>query len=134
MSKVGQSEYVPGVCNIGSVEAINRRKMAINASLLTIFVWGSFLVLKAPVFTYVLIALPAFVATTAYLQSRYRFCAGFGAEGIYNFSTQIGKTQRVMSPQDRAKDKKKAVSITIQATAISIVISIFAGITSLILK
>lgn len=128
-----KSEYVPGVCNIGNVEAANRRKTAMGAAIATIVVWATLILLDAPVFAYLLISLPAFVAATAYIQSRERFCAGFGAEGLYNFSDELGKTQKATKAEDLSKDKKKAISITVQSAIIGVVLAIVAGIISLAL-
>lgn len=128
------NEYVPGVCNIGNVEAANRRKTAIGAAALTGVTWIALVLLGAPAFAYSLIALPAFVAATAYIQSRLHFCAGFGAEGLYNFSNELGKTKQSNSSNDRAKDKKKAVQITVQATFLGIFTAMIAAATSLVLN
>ena len=132
MANTKANQYVPGVCNIGEIEATNRRKMAMNAAVVTILLWASLLILGAPTFAFVLVALPGFVAATAYMQSKQRFCAGFGAEGLYNFSDELGKTQKAANADDRAKDKKKAISITVNAALAGTALAAVAAGTSLL--
>jgi hypothetical protein len=127
MAKKPPPEYIPGVCNIGDTEAKSRLRMALLASVLTITIWASLLVLIVPTFTYLFLVLPAFAAATSYIQYKEHFCAGFGSEGFYNFSDKLGKIERSDNPDDVSKDRKKALSITIRALTVGIIVAAFAA-------
>ena len=44
-----------------------------------------------------------------YLQAWLRFCAGFGARGVFNFA-DLGRTDPVVDPEARARDRAMAAS------------------------
>jgi hypothetical protein len=64
------------------------------------------------------------MTSIGFLQARKRFCLAYGLTGLFNFGT-IGKVQKVISPADRAMDRKTAITLLFQSTVISI---LFAGI------
>ncbi len=128
-----KNEYIPGVCNIGGAEAENRLKTAKVSGVITLVAWALLLAIQAPALTFALLALPAFTAATAYIQSKQRFCAGFGAEGLYNFSDTVGNFKKASKASDRAKDKKKAINITIKAAIIGIVVAAIAALSAFVL-
>ena len=47
----------------------------------------------APPLTRLLVALPAAASASGYLQAWFKFCAGFGSRGIFNFG-DLGTTTR----------------------------------------
>ena len=133
MAKETKQEYIPGVCNIGNAEANNRRRTAYGASAVALIVWATLLYIQAPSATLLIVGLPGFVAGTAFIQARQRFCAGFGAEGLYNFTDTVGAYSKSEKADDRAKDKRKAVQITKQAAVIGTVTGALAVVSAVVL-
>jgi hypothetical protein len=80
------------------------------------------IVIGAPDWTRFLVAIPAVGAAAGYLQARLKFCAGFGAAGVFNFG-RLGPTEQVQSMEDRRRDRARALQIG----AASVVIGIAAG-------
>lgn len=133
MPKKPSAQYVPGTCNIGETEIRSRRHLAVGFSTATILLWLGLLIFGAPAVAYILLALPAFIAATSYIQAKERFCAGFGAEGYYNFSDKLGQVERSDNPDDQSKDRKKAFSITARALSIGLLVAAFAAGTAVLI-
>ena len=63
---------------------------------------GALLVaIDAPNWTRLLIAIPAVMAASGYIQARLKFRAGFGSRGVFNFG-EVGPMERVAGEADRA--------------------------------
>jgi hypothetical protein len=114
--------YQPGVCNIGPAEIARRRRAGHVGLIATIAVFIVLIVIGAPDWTRFLVAIPAVGAAAGYLQARLKFCAGFGAAGVFNFG-RLGPTEQVESMEDRRRDRVRALQIG----AASVVIGIAAG-------
>ena len=61
----------------------------------------------APPIARLLVALPAAVAASGYLQAWFRFCAGFGSRGVYNFGA-LGSTRPVEDGEAHRRDRSRA--------------------------
>lgn len=119
------SGYQPGTCNIGAPE-IARRRRAGHIALAAAFVLLVVLVaIGAPPLTRLLLVLPAAAAASGYLQAHFRFCAGFGSRGIYNFG-DVGTTQEVVDPDARRRDRGRARQIGLASLAIGVVVGMVA--------
>ena len=81
----GTTDYVPGQCNIGQAEIAGRRRAGHVGVVATIGLLAVLVAIGAPPLTRLVIAVPAAVAASGYLQARLRFCAAFGSRGVYNF-------------------------------------------------
>jgi hypothetical protein len=114
--------YQPGVCNIGPAEIARRRRAGHTGLIATIAAFIVLIVIGAPDWTRFLVAIPAVGAAAGYLQARLKFCAGFGAAGVFNFG-RLGPTEQVQSMEDRRRDRARALQIG----AASVVIGIAAG-------
>jgi hypothetical protein len=114
--------YQPGVCNIGPAEIARRRRAGHSGLIATIAAFIVLIVIGAPNWTRFLVAIPAVGAAAGYLQARLKFCAGFGAAGVFNFG-RLGPTEQVQRMQDRRRDRARALQIG----AASVVIGIAAG-------
>jgi len=120
-----QSEYVPGVCNIGSAEIARRRNagwvgLAITLVALVVLVW-----IDANPWWRVLLFLPAMASASGFLQAHLRFCAGFSRAGIFNFG-QLGETQTVTNEDSKAKDRRRGNQISLYAAMIGAIVAILA--------
>lgn len=119
----GQSEYIPGLCNIGPAEIRKRRTVAILGLGLLILGIISFRQTHAHHLARTSIFLPALVFSVGFIQSRKKFCLAFGFMGTFNF----GKSRdlaRVASPEDRARDRKTALNILGQAVVLALAITL----------
>lgn len=102
--------YVPGVCNIGPAE-IRRRRLSgrLGLALAVVFLVVAF-ALAIPAPWRALVALPAGLAAAGFLQAGFRFCAGFGIRGLFNFG-DVGVEEEVHEAEFRRKDQRKAMLI-----------------------
>jgi hypothetical protein len=119
------SEYEPGICNIGPVE-IRRRRMAGHVGLVAAVALLTVLVVTgAPPVTRLLVAVPAAVSASGYIQARLRFCAAFGSAGIFNFGG-AGDAVSVADAEARAADRRRALRIGISSAAIGAAVAVLA--------
>ncbi len=117
--------YRPGICNIGPAEIARRRRaghvgLGASAALL-----GGLVAAGAPRPARLLVALPAAVGASGYLQARFHFCAGFGSRGIYNFG-EVGQTVQVEDADARRRDKARSNQIGLASLAIGVAAGILA--------
>ncbi len=119
------SLYQPGVCNIGPAEITRRRMVghigvAVSAALLV-----GLIALHAPPLARLIVALPAAMAATGYLQAQLHFCAGFGSRGVFNFG-ELGRVVEVVDPAARARDRRRSMQIGLASAAIGLAVAVLA--------
>ena len=119
------SEYQPGMCNIGPAEIARRRRAGHTGLIAAIGLFAVLVVIGAPDWTRLLVAVPAIISASGYLQAHLRFCAGFGSAGVFNFG-ELGPTERVQSESDRARDRARAFQIGLASFAIGITVGLIA--------
>jgi len=117
--------YLPGVCNIGPDEIARRRRAGHVGLGSAIVLLGGLVVVGAPPPLRLLVALPAAVAASGYLQARLRFCAGFGSRGIYNFG-ELGQSLPVEDTDARRRDRVRATQIGLASGAIGVAVGLVA--------
>jgi len=113
-----ENAYIPGQCNIGKSEIRKRQTVALFGAVLSLLSLLSFSHLHTSHSARVSIYLPMFVFSIGFVQSRKRFCLAFGFMGTFNF----GRTRdlaRVASPEDRARDRKTALTILFQSAGLA---------------
>ena len=126
-TRAGTTEYRPGICNIGP-EEIARRRMAGHIGLLSTAVLFAVLVaFDAPPLLRLIVALPAAVSASGYLQAWLRFCAGFGSRGVFNFG-RLGQMEEVADADARRRDRTRANQIGLASLLIGAVVGIVAAI------
>jgi hypothetical protein len=118
------SEYIPGVCNIGPPEITKRKQAAWIGLAFTIGLWIVFAILRVPSEWKLLLFLPATMSAIGFLQARMKFCVAFGMIGVFNFSLKVGKTDTVDQAEYRRKDKQKALQLIIYSVLIGIVVAV----------
>jgi len=117
--------YRPGVCNIGPAEIARRRRAGHIGLIATVGLLAVLLALHAPPIARLVLFLPAFAAAIGYLQASFRFCAGFGGRGVFNFG-DIGRMDAVIDPDARAKDRAMATRLALASAAIGAVVAVVA--------
>ena len=117
--------YHSGSCNIGPDEIARRRRVGHVGLLASGVLLGGLLATGAPRPARALVALPASLAASGYLQARLRFCAGFGSRGVFNFG-RIGEVHQVDDPQDRTRDRARARQIGLASLAAGVAAGVIA--------
>lgn len=117
--------YQPGVCNIGPAEIARRRMVGHIGVVATLVLFGVLVVLDVPPIVRLVLALPAAVAASGYIQARMRFCAGFATAGVYNFG-EVGPREQVTDAAASAADRRKGLRIYAASLAIGVAVGIIA--------
>jgi hypothetical protein len=121
-----EARYEPGVCNIGPAEIARRRRTGHIGVIVTIVLLGVLIAIDASPLVRLMVALPAMIAASGYLQARLRFCAGFGAAGVYNLGP-VGSTESVDDDDARSRDRRRARQIGLASFAIGISVGVVAA-------
>jgi hypothetical protein len=90
----------------------------------TILLWAAFAAFRVAAPWRLLLFLPAAMGATGFLQAAMHFCAGFGMRGVFNFGSELGKTDTVEQAEFRLKDRKKANRIGLYSLMIGIAIAL----------
>lgn len=109
---MANTEYIPGVCNIGPAEIARRKRAGYIGLIASVMLFAILLVFNAPPVYRLLIFFPVMSAASGFLQAYFHFCAGFGFKGVYNVVRPAGKTETVQQKEFRKKDRQKALQIT----------------------
>jgi len=113
------SQYVPGACNIGSREILRRRVVGIAALVFAMVSGYTLLAADELARTARLgIFFPLLVSASGFIQARNKFCLAYGLAGTFNFG-KIGDMERVFDAESKKSDRRKAISILIQAALIA---------------
>ena len=119
-------DYQPGVCNIGPAEIARRRRAGHIGVVAALALLALLVAIDAPNWTRLLIAIPAVMAASGYIQARLKFCAGFGSRGVFNFG-EVGPMERVAGEADRARDRARARQIGAASIAIGLAAGVIAA-------
>lgn len=115
-----KNTYIPGVCNIGHTEINRRKRSGWIGFVVTVALWGSFIILNTPPAWRLLLFIPATMTAAGFLQAYMHFCAAFGMKGIYNIVKPAGQTETVGQKEMRAKDRSKALQIIFYSVLIGL--------------
>jgi hypothetical protein len=118
-----ESRYVPGVCNIGDAEIAERNKVGWIGIIVTVILGTILGVLHTAYYWKLILFIPAFLGAMGFLQAWMHFCAGFGLQGVFNFSTEVRKTETIAQTQYRVKDRRRAIAILVYSTFIAAAIT-----------
>jgi hypothetical protein len=118
-------DYRPGVCNIGPAEIAARRRTGHVGVIAALVLLVLLVALAVPPIARIVIALPVAIAASGYLQAYLKFCAGFGARGVFNFGN-LGMTNRVEDALARSADRRRAYQIGLASFAVGLAVGIVA--------
>ncbi len=121
-----QYQYVPGVCNIGKPEIRKRKQGGWAGFVVTVILYILFIYFDVNRIWRLLIFFPATMAAIGFVQARMHFCAYFGISGVFNVSSESGKTDTVEQAEFRAKDRRKAQQIITYSVIIGAVVAAMA--------
>ncbi len=117
--------YQPGVCNIGPDEIAKRRRSGHIGAIATLVMLIVLLAVGAPPLARFLVALPAAIAASGYLQAYFRFCVAFGSAGVFNFGAR-GTTEHVVDAEARARDRQRVLQLSLGIAAIAVSVGVLA--------
>ena len=118
-------DYQPGVCNIGPAEIARRRRSGHIGLIASVVLLIALVAIGAPPLFRLLLILPVAVSASGYLQAYLKFCAGFGAAGVYNFG-EVGTTDKVIDKAAKARDRAKSFRIGGLSFAIGLAVALVA--------
>ena len=107
---MSEIQYIAGSCNIGKGEIKRRQFVAFVGLFLSISTLVTLISIDAPTSSRSGIFFPLMMASVGYIQSRSRFCLAYGFAGTFNVG-KMGDLSRVASSEDRAADRKTALTI-----------------------
>ena len=119
-----KAEYIPGVCNIGPAEIRRRMQSGWLGLGVTILLWAVFLVFRVLAPWRLFLFLPAMIGATGFFQAAFHFCAAFGMRGVFNFGSEVGKTETVEQAEFRLRDRRKARLIGLFSALVGIAVAV----------
>jgi hypothetical protein len=119
--------YRPGVCNIGPEEVARRRRAGHIGAAAAVIVLAVLIAIGAPPLLRLIVALPSAAAASGYLQAAFRFCAGFGSRGEFNFGP-VGTVQLVEDLEAKRRDRTRATQILVASLAIGVAVGVVAAV------
>ncbi|MGE0568546.1 MAG: hypothetical protein AB7O73_11395 [Bacteroidia bacterium] len=119
-SNDSDSQYIPGVCNIGKKEIERRKQATIFSAVLCIVCIALLQWLNTDRIWKLLLFIPAASLGVSFQQWYFKFCVAFGIKGVFNFGT-IGKTFTVEQKEYFRKDRIKAWQMIISGVAFGLI-------------
>jgi hypothetical protein len=119
-----KNEYIPGVCNIGPAEINRRRQAGWFGLIATLFIWVAFWIFGVSAPWRLLLFFPAMMSAIGFLQAAMHFCAAFGTLGVFNFGSEVGKTDSVEQAEYRRKDREKVFQISLYSALIGLAVAL----------
>ena len=111
--------YIPGTCNLGKAEVRSRQIVALVGLVATLILATGLIASSAPQASGLTLFAPLMVFAVGFIQSRRKFCLAYGLAGTFNLG-KLGQMSKVANPEDKAADRKTALSILAQATALAL--------------
>ena len=111
--------YIPGTCNLGKAEVRSRQIVALVGLIATLILATGLIASSAPQASGLTLFAPLMVFAVGFIQSRRKFCLAYGLAGTFNLG-KLGQISKVANPEDKAADRKTALSILAQATALAL--------------
>jgi hypothetical protein len=112
--------YVAGACNIGPDEIARRRRSGRIGLAASIVLAIGLVLVGAPTWSRLLLALPLYLGAIGFIQARDRFCVGFAAAGITNFEA-VGTTHTIADEAARQADRRHARGLLARSAAIAVI-------------
>ena len=111
--------YIPGSCNIGTGEIRRRQVVALAGAVISATSLVGLLNTDAARNARFSLFIPLMVFAIGFIQSRKKFCLAYGFMGTFNFG-KLGQISRVSDPISKKADRKTALTILAQSTALAL--------------
>ena len=112
-------EYVAGSCNIGKGEVRRRQVVALAGAVISITSLVGLISTDASGSARLSLFFPLMIFSIGFIQSRKKFCLAYGFMGTFNFG-KLGQISRVSDPISKKADRKTALIILAQSTALAL--------------
>jgi len=112
-------EYVAGSCNIGKGEVRRRQVVALAGAVISTTSLVGLLNTDAARSARFSLFIPLMLFAIGFIQSRKKFCLAYGFMGTFNFG-KLGQISRVSDPISKKADRKTALTILAQSTALAL--------------
>ena len=112
-------EYIPGSCNIGKGEIRRRQVVALAGAVISVTSLVGLLSTDAARSARFSLFMPLMIFAIGFVQSRKKFCLAYGLAGTFNFGG-LGQISRVSDPIAKKADRKTALTILAQSTALAL--------------
>ena len=112
-------EYVAGSCNIGTGEVRRRQVVALAGAVISVTSLIGLIGTDAARSARLTLFFPLMVFAIGFIQSRKKFCLAYGFMGTFNFG-KLGQISRVSDPISKKADRKTALTILAQSTALAL--------------
>ena len=112
-------EYVAGSCNIGTGEIRRRQVVALAGAVISTTSLVGLLNTDAARSARFSLFIPLMLFAIGFIQSRKKFCLAYGFMGTFNFG-KLGQISRVSDPISKKADRKTALTILAQSTALAL--------------
>ena len=114
--------YIPGTCNLGKAEVRSRQVVALVGFVISLILAIGLIASSAPQASGLTLFATLIIFSVGFIQSRKKFCLAYGLAGTFNLG-KLGQISKVANPEDKAADRKTALLILAQATALALVIT-----------
>lgn len=111
--------YIPGSCNIGTGEIRRRQVVALAGAAISVTSLVGLISTDAAKSARFSLFIPLMVFAIGFIQSRKKFCLAYGFMGTFNFG-KLGQISRVSDPIAKKADRKTALTILAQSTALAL--------------
>ena len=112
-------EYIAGSCNIGKGEVRRRQVVALVGATIYVTSLVGLISADASGSARLSLFIPLMVFSIGFIQSRKKFCLAYGFMGTFNFG-KLGQLSRVSDPIAKKADRKTALIILAQSTALAL--------------
>ncbi len=123
---MSSSGYIPGTCNIGKAEIIQRKQVGWAGLVVTALLWALLFSVQAAPAWFLFLFLPATLSAVGFIQAFSHFCVAFGMKGLFNVSPELRKMESVAQAEFRGQDKKKAIRILLCSFAVGATVALAA--------
>jgi hypothetical protein len=114
--------YEPGVCNIGRNEIRKRYALAAVGFVIAAIASYAIISFNLPRLVLLVSFIPLLMGFEGFYQGYLKFCAGFAAASVYDFTGSGGSRSQVTDPESHKKDMTKAIRIHLYSIISSIII------------
>ena len=112
-------EYIAGSCNIGTGEIRRRQVVALAGAVIATTSLVGLISTDAARSARFSLFIPLMIFAIGFVQSRKKFCLAYGLAGTFNFDG-LGQISRVSDPISKKADRKTALTILAQSTALAL--------------
>jgi len=124
--------YRPGVCNIGKNETRKRYAMGFVGLIIAGALVYAIAQFSLPTWSLLVSFFPLFLGAEGFLQGYFKFCAGFAARSIFDFSGSSSEKGKVADKEAHDLDMRKAMRINlysfVMAAAVTTIIYLAAAV------